>query len=1271
MPRGRPIKLTGKRLKQFNQENADTQKLIRQNLEKLEKQARKAKEKYQQKKKDLQKQLKEAQKEAEEEALQAKQFEKEALKEEKKKKKAVAQEAPKNEVRKPQGPKFNLTTQKTFKKYAHEHRIHIESKEDFTDYHHQDFTQAVIAELRKLFKENGPITVKFAFMVDMESAKRGAQEHQFCSDLKTIINERDIPEIYEQAKAEIIERIETYQKMASDWVIVRINNVDLRTARFIAGAGASYIELPEYIKNKQACINVQNTDNRCFEYSVLCGLHYDDIKIKPQRVSKYEQYKGELDFTDISFPVEIDDIKRFEELNEIPINVLGYNEDDDEAPIYPLYMHNLKSQKKPITLLMIENEETNHYVYVRRLNALFQNQKTHTFICDNCLIRCSTSQALERHVAKNKCTNYTGEAIKHLPQEGEHVVQYENKYIKKQLRVPFVIYADGESILKPVEVADKSANSQIYQYHEYSYIGCKFVSQFPEVLDDEYHVFSGSDCVQQFLRYCFEMQNKAWMIITDNKDKIYKDEWYTSEEHKRHKEATHCHICKRELKGDKVFDHCHITRKFRGSAHSVCNQEYCYTKNSSRKWMMPVMFHNLKGYDSHFIMQAIGQMAEMKKNNIKAIPLTMDKYLSFSIGGLQFLDTYQFMLESLDKMVKNLNDIGKPLQTFKQFNKVFARVSPQLNELLRQKGVFPYDWFDSQDKMIHAELPPIKEFYSQLYEADIDEKDYQRAQQVFEEAKCENFGDYMHLYLKTDVLLLADVTEYFRDLCMEYYDLDPCHFMTSPGFSWVAMLKMTEAKIECFKDGQMDMLDMTKNGGMRGGISVVSHRYAKANNKYMKDYDPKVPSSHILYVDANNLYGWAMSQYLPTGNYRWADLEKYTLEYIKSMKEDAKVGALLEYDLHIPGKLHDYFNDYPVAPETCYGEFSPAILERMNQFEHNTSKVAKLIPNLRDKVKYVSNYRNLQLYLSLGCELVKVHRVLEFEQSDFLKEYIDFNTDKRSKATNDFEKNFFKLLNNSVFGKTMENIENRIDVKITADGKKFVKDFSKPHAKNFKIFSEGLIAYEMGKTLITYNKPLIVGMCILDISKILMYDFHYNTIKTMYGDKAKLLFTDTDSLCYHIHTEDVYKDLLTIKDQMDFSGYPKTHKNYSVQNKKVIGKFTEEASSNPIVEFCGLRSKMNCMIIEKGLQSKTKCTAKGVKSNTKDKLRMENYKQAIFGTTKGEWVQKATSNFIRQQNHQVYSVKITKVSLCGFDDKRYVLEDNVSTLAHGHYKIGG
>ena len=468
---------------------------------------------------------------------------------------------------------------------------------------------------------------------------------------------------------------------------------------------------------------------------------------------------------------------------------------------------------------------------------------------------------------------------------------------------------------------------------------------------------------------------------------------------------------------------------------------------------------------------------------------------------------------------------------------------------------------DSFSKFNDTELPQREEFYSLLTNENISEDDYKHAKDVWNTFNLKNMGEYHDLYLKTDILLLTDVLENFRKTCLTYYKLDPLHYITSPGLAWDAMLKMTGINLELITD--IDMQFFIEKG-LRGGISYIAHRHAKANNKYTRNYYPDKQSSYIMYLDANNLYEWAMSKPLPYRNFRW-------------VRSDWKgIGHIYEVDLEYPKELHDLHNDYPCAAEKIKVSddmLSDYCREIKDKFNISSGNVHKLIPTLRDKKNYVLHEENLKLYLSLGLKLKKVHRVLEFDEKPWLKEYIDFNTEKRKEAKNSFEKDFFKLMNNSVFGK-------RSNIYLETDPDHLLRQVAKPTYVSHKIFHENLVALHMKKKVLKLDKPSYVGMCILDLSKVLMYDFHYNFIKKKYGDKARLLFTDTDSSCYHILTDDVYEDLYNHKDMFDNSDYSKSSKFYFDENKKVIGKFKDEAAGNPTADFLGLKSKMYSYEVE-------------------------------------------------------------------------------------------
>jgi hypothetical protein len=454
--------------------------------------------------------------------------------------------------------------------------------------------------------------------------------------------------------------------------------------------------------------------------------------------------------------------------------------------------------------------------------------------------------------------------------------------------------------------------------------------------------------------------------------------------------------------------------------------------------------------------------------------------------------------------------------------------------------------------------------------------------------------------------------------------------------------------------------------GIRGGVSQISHRYAKANNPYLEGYDASKPTSYIMYVDANNLYGWSMMENLPVSHFEWCNP---TIEEVLAGDYSCNNGMFVECDLEYPEELHNLHNDLPLAPERIelgYADASPTSHEAFTS-KVPTKKSEKLCGHFRPRKNYVVHARVLQFYVSHGMKLTKIHRAIKCLQSTFLKPWIDMNSAKRALASNDFEKDLYKLLNNAVFGKTMQNQRSQKDVRIALCDEQMMKFSAKSSFnKFFEVDDDSKnIVCTFNKEQVELNKPIFMGAAILDFSKMLMFRFHYDVVKSKYGDKAKLLFTDTDSLCYSIECEDVYKDLQgDLGKHFDFSAYPKDHPLYNTDNKKVPGYFKDEAVDGKfqtISEFCGLRSKMYAY----SLGGKDKFTAKGIKKCVaKKELNLELYKEVLRGKSD----HRITQMGIRSTHHSIYTQQVNKKGLSAYDDKRWICEDGISTYAHGHYR---
>ncbi|GET65608.1 uncharacterized protein LOC114537920 [Rhizophagus irregularis DAOM 181602=DAOM 197198] len=653
----------------------------------------------------------------------------------------------------------------------------------------------------------------------------------------------------------------------------------------------------------------------------------------------------------------------------------------------------------------------------------------------------------------------------------------------------------------------------------------------------------------------------------------------TTQEQASYDNAINCWICRNPLDGNKVRDHCHITGRYRGAAHRGCNLDL-----------------SIKPREMH--------IPELVQWNVRMILI------------LSLITWKSIWHSSAEKC--RAQECSNPQHLWRI-----------------DAGVYPYEYMDDWKKFEKTSLPPKGAFYSKLNETHISDKEYEYAQYVWEKAGCKTMQDYHDIYLKTDVLLLADIFQNFREMALKKYGLD----------------LITD----------QDMYMMVEQG-LRGGISMVSKRYARANNPGMGEgkWTADKPKSSILYLDANNLYGWAMLQYLPTGNFHWIK-EENELSNIQRQIESNEIpdnsseGYILKVKLEYPQVLHSQHTDYPLAPERMkvkkewLSKKQQEIIARSGQRYTPTDK---LIPNLFDKDEYVVHYRNLQYYVSQGLVIKKVYEAIKFEQAPWMKPYIEFNTAERAKAKNDFEKDFYKLMNNSVFGKTMENLRKRVRVSVVqpqTHPKKYKKLTSDPAFKSRKIFSENLVAIHRRKVEVMLNRPTYVGMSVLDLSKLCMYQFYYDTLKVRYGEKIQLCYTDTDSLLVQIQTEDINADLIDMADQFDFSDYPKDHPvrkalgDKTDINMKIPGKFKDECNGAVIAEFIGLRPKMYSILKVGDETTNPKHgirKAKGVPSKVvKKEFHHERYNKALFDPKHNDTV---TFRAIRSDRHAINVIEMSK-----------------------------
>lgn len=1040
--------------------------------------------------------------------------------------------------------------------------------------------------------------------------------------------------------------------------ILGLNHINLMITKVNPLSGSSYIPLPEWVANKKAIINIKNEDKLCFLYSVLCGYYKIYQEKDPQRVSKYTRVINERKFkyNDTDMPMKIDKIIHFEKRNNLRINVYGI----EEKSIVPLYTSsNRTNDEYPlINLLYITDGTNSHYTYIKNFNTLMceTNDKNSNYVCPYCCqFRTTSKTGIEKH------TKYciSGQKVEVPSKKTE--IRFE--HYKNINECPIRIYSDFETY-RDTSFASKSKNGKTT--FEYKHIGASFkifvVSDIPisipYVMNSKYYTYSsiyhGKDANNEFIRQIQELEN---ILVDDMKNaqelnRDFRNMKISNEQLEDFKRTHKCWVCNSAFKGDKVKHHNHFTGEYHSPLCNACNIQI---KDSIK---IPVFFHNLN-YDKNVFFKSLVNYENIK--NVSILPDNEESYKAFSVGKLHFLDSAKFMMSSLDELIKNLP--SDSIKFLKQLSK-----SDMEEKYMMKKGFFPYDWFDSVDKF-DVDIKELKQsdFDNLLKMEKCSDENWEYIQQLIKDLNIKTFREYHDFYLNIDVNGLADVFETFRNTSIETYKLDPCHYVGCPSFGWDAMLLKTRVKLELLLDS--DMYQFFERG-IRGGQSVIFEKYCKANNKYLPDYNPEEQSVYISYLDANNLYGVSMSQKLPINSFEW----KYdiTEEMIRNYDDKSDVGYVLEVNLHYPKELHDSHNDYPLAPV---------------QYKPKGSICNKLCGTFEDKTDYIVHVKNLKFYLEHGLKLTKISRAVQFKQSNWLKEWIDINTQFRTNAKNDFEKDYFKLMNNAVFGKTMENVRDRIEVKCAFDEKYFKKYASKPNyhsCKDFKNYGKDFMLMKLDKKTVCLDKPIYAGFTILDLSKLHMYNFHYNTMKPLYGDKIRLMMTDTDSLVYRIETVDFYADMKKHSKYFDMSEYSKINPSYDPTNKKVIGKFKDETGDCIPSLFIGVRSKIYTMAgvlpefydkltdSEKKKLNKIKLIKKlkGVpKVVVKNEINVEHYSKCVLENKKGEgdYIAKGITSF-RTKELANFTIKQSKLALSNTDDKR--VWNGLNSLAYGHYKLG-
>lgn len=1054
----------------------------------------------------------------------------------------------------------------------------------------------------------------------------------------------------------------------SEWQLENLDYVLLKVSLSENMIGHGTFVLPEKLRNMHAVVNVKCESN-CFLYAVLSMLHYDDIESHKDRVTKYTSWLNELNCKGIDVN-NIDiarDVPKFERMNDLKINVhvwerglrgVRYNSRNNTSP-------------KTINLLLVVDKDGHkHYVGVHKLTRLYNHtKKTHNqpFMCERCIQSFKKQETFETHY--EWCRRGKPQ-IELMPSNCE----YKYASLGNELSPLRVVYADAECFIeKETNIHVPAAVGMYDAWHKDS--GCC----------GNYKAWQGEDCVLKFLTELESMVKEQFQHSTMTRKQMIispqqQQEFYAS---------THCLKCNKKFteKLYKVRDHCHISGQYRGALCYLCN-----CKLTLKRHKLPVIFHNLKNYDAHLIIKhGIGKFRHWK---LSCIAQTSEKFMTISakipVGKtskgrtiyftLSFIDSFQFMPASLSTLAEN--------QTALPITEAMKRNIPSVSEeVLRRKGVFPYSYFTSLAVLNETELPSREAFTNDLTNEQCSEADYQHAVRAWQEFNCNTFCDFMLNYLELDVRILADVFEEFRRLSLSQDGLDPVHYVSLPGLSFHSAFKMTNESIDLLKDSFMyNMFER----GIRGGLTFVNVHHAKdciveeAGEKYKQI---------LMYFDKNNLYGSALCEFLPHSNFHLlleSEIRNLfpTTQHIINLDTEGETGYYFEVDLNYPSEIHRKTEDFPLAPETApvteemlsdyMKQLYQNIMTRRRtqnneqasqspEFQRKTASFKssyKLLLSQNNKQHYCVHFKILKYYLQQGMQLTKIHNCIQFTQKRFLRPYIEFNSEQRALAQSKHEKDFYKYKNNSLFGKTLEDVRKHGNYKLVTCEQQMQKLLASPLFIDRDIITQDITGVKTMKPKVHLNRPIFVGQAVLDHSKLEMYKLFYETLPSCsLIHKIKLLGGDTDSffLQLTISIDKTADDvLLNLKHIVDFSNYPPTHPLFSNDNKARLGCFKDEVAGRVIEEMILLRPKMYSMKLRDDDESIKR--AKGIgRSIVKNNLRHTHYQQA-YHQTKESTVE---MTILKSSSHTVQTHTFTKQGLSIWEDKRVWCSANVS-LPHGH-----
>lgn len=943
------------------------------------------------------------------------------------------------------------------------------------------------------------------YLPSLEDAEFDARENimDFVTPYITLYNEDEIESFLDDCSEILEEELKSFQRKGSGWSLLKIEYCELSLASNNVFKGSSFIELPKKLRDTKACVNVINReDDLCFVYSVLCHTYGHLIITKLLNNPKsYVSYFKYLDLSGIEFPLKTSDIRTFERNNPSYSFVIFSLDENSEitAPIYK--SKEVKSNNVRLLLLNSEDFTVSHYVLIRNLSRIISHQlgkNKSVIFCESCLSTFPHIMSLNLHLS----VGCRGVKVK-MPTEP--FLSFKKRVAYQ--RHMFVMYGDCEALLAPydTEAPDpQKSNSQAINRHIPVSICYSIKTPILDPYFDNIRCFTGLSCMDL---YCESIEIDSNYIYDNYISKQYPIDKLSFTDTKLLASTSECSLCGYKFGlGCGVRDHNHMIPP-RGAV-DVCGKISagnfrsitCFQCNLQMRKPINIVtvFHNLS-YDCNFLLLALAR----RNLKIKCIALNRETPISFATyfkmkDGVnlefRYLCSYRHLTASLASLVKNLKSTPS-------FSKLMDDMG--LKNVSPTKQFLPYSYFTSFEKLEETSFPEQKDFFSDLTQKGITEEDYAYAKRIFLSLKERTLLEYLKFYNKSDVALLSDVFENYRNVSIALKKLDSVFFCTSAGLSYNNYLSSIEGgKVHLIEDSTLYNL-IRKN--IRGGVVSANVKHCVANNPYIPNFDPTKPTNYIMYVDATALYATSMMEPLPSSDYRL--LETDSEEFKKwetiilneklfrcEINSETSLGLMVEFDCEIDKADHDRFNCFPFLPELV-----------------TINKVKKLLPNLQNKSEYFAHYTTIQMIQKHKIKITKIRKIVVYKQNRATADYVKLLIAARQQQTDLTMSLWLKLMLNMLYGlypplpyldthvliffffntgKMIQTDVVRIVILVTAwvargrgnwnDARRLI---SSPRFKGFSIFAENFVALEMQPTSVTYDKSVIQGFSILEISK--------------------------------------------------------------------------------------------------------------------------------------------------------------------------------------------